>query len=160
MKSFTNLSRTGNFLIIAGILSLLPFSYVFGQNIDGKFVRSTTISLIPHCTSKTTFNSLTEITELEGDPINREFIPIKRVRSGIVESINYEDNSFVIKIKNINLSVETNSTTTVFFGEGETASLNDISVGDKIYAFGFLRGDKSTILTSKIVISDKSIFEH
>ena len=89
--------------------------------------------------------------------LNHEtFIPEEKVRIGVIEDANTPKKLFTIKIGTTTLFTEIKPDVTVYLGNGEKAKVEDIKDGMKVYLFGYLKNDNTSMLVSKIVIANKS----
>ena len=142
-----------------GILIMLPFTYAFGQNVQSNSLVNVVVSFLPiNSHSIVDISSADKITNKLEPTEDVKYIPIKKVRSGFVQDIDYKNNSFTIKNGNTFLKIEPSATTTIYLGEVEEALMSDIYKGRKVYVFGFIKNNDLSMDAYKIVISNKSIF--
>lgn len=91
-----------------------------------------------------------------------KFIPIEKARRGVVQDINdigSKYSLFTVQLSSSTLYVESNATTTYLFGDGSKASADDINKNMKIYVFGYIKSDDSSMIASKIIIANKSVLQ-
>lgn len=144
MKTFIKLK---NFTIITGMVVSVPFVYAVNQNISPKTNATTTI----------TYTSIIKNDErLISGP---KLILIEKVRKGVVQSIDSENNSLVLEVGNKLLNVTNTATTTFYFGNEEEAKLSDININTKVYVSGYIMSDESDMSALKIIIANKSRLE-
>lgn len=164
MKTYITKTKLRNIIITFTIVSFS--SYVYAANkitqLSGETSTTSGSILIPEVEANYIFHSSTSFVDIEfkNPVVEAKFILKEKVRSGIVQVLdNGNSNLFVLKIGDKLLNVETNATTTYYFGDASKARVDDIETGMKIYVFGYIKSDNSVILTSKIVIADKSRFQ-
>lgn len=138
------LTKPKNFMIITGIVLSVPFAYAVNQNISPRI--------------NATINSVSTTTDehLISGP---KFVLIEKVKKGVIQSINNENNSFVLQVGNKLITVENNASTTFYFGNEEEAKLDDFNIDTKIYVSGYIRSDDSAMSALKIIIANKSRLE-
>jgi hypothetical protein len=154
MKTLSTLSTTKSFLVIAGIVVLAPLAYAAAQVGTGGNMSSIVVvqrsggnlDAIRIGASKVENESKVEV----------RFVPVEKAKKGIVQSLDKSNDSFVILVKGTPLYVLDTATTTFYFGNGEVATIDDIAEGTTLYAFGYMRSDNEVMVTSKIVIANKS----
>jgi hypothetical protein len=73
--------------------------------------------------------------------------------SGTIQSINTTNGTFVVKLENRTVSVQTNATTTWATGATSTAAFANLTVGAKVKVTGMLNADKTILTASKVVVS-------
>lgn len=159
MKIFITHVKPRNFILITEVLLLAPFSYATNQNIPPEIGESTRIVFAPTVENKhdaeLAFSSATTSKNKKSET-DVKFIPIEKVRRGIVQTIDDKNNSLILKVGDILLPVKSTATTTFYFGEGEKATSGDVTNNMKIYVFGNIKSDNSSMYASKIVISNRS----
>lgn len=158
MKKYISLR---NFFIAAipVVIILIPLVYASNQSTQVKAGVDTSnkMSMIENKTED--IPPLTIFDGVEEPTAEATFIPVEKVRRGIVQTIDIKNNLFVIKVDGkftYLMSVESNASTTVYFGGGEKAEMNDIDTKMKIYVFGLMKTDNSVIVATKIIIANES----
>lgn len=153
MRTLSTLSTTKSFVIIAGILILVPLAYAAAQvgtvgNIS---------SVVSERSQGTIDSTRVNASKVENESkVEATFIPVEKAKKGVIQSINKKNDSFVLVVKGSPLYVLDTATTTFYFGNEEPATIDDITEGANLYAFGYMKSDNSMMMASKIVIANKS----
>lgn len=138
MKKYTR--ATNVFLIFISLLIMaIPFVYASNK----------TIKLDENTNIKT--SNLPDINDIK-------FIEIEKAKKGAIQNIK-DDSSFIILVKDKLITAKYNATTTVSFGGDEDAEIKDLRVSMKVYIFGYLNNEGSTMLVTKIIISSRAPFQ-
>jgi hypothetical protein len=160
MERIISVTKLKNFAIVGGMVIVMPFTYVVGQDIEPQTEPGVEIDITPRIESEYDFlETPSTFVGLRDPSPDLEFIPVEKARKGIVESVDIANNSLVVKIGENVLHVENNATTTFTFADEKRASIYDISPDMKIYAFGNLRSDGSIMRASRIIIVNKTKFQ-
>lgn len=125
---------------------LMPFTYAVNQNTQFEVEPS-------NIASSTAVTNVSNEEYLTSAP---KFILREKVKSGVVQEIESENDFFTLKVGNKLYPIEYNASTTFYLGKGDLASLNDLQVDMKIYVFGYIKSDDSAILATKVVMANKS----
>lgn len=86
------------------------------------------------------------------------FIPVEKVKKGVVQSFDRAKKSIIIKVGDKLISVQNTASTTFYFGGGNATDEYSIDNDMKIYVFGYVNSDNTMISALKIVIANKSRF--
>lgn len=159
MKIFITHIKSRNFILITEVVILAPFTYV--SNEDARletredFVVDRELLDKNDCVAGLIFSSDSS-TKKKEPLVVAKFIPTEKVKRGIVQNIDENSNSFILKVGETLLPIEKTATTTFYFGKGDEASSRDITNDMKVYVFGYIKSDNSGMSASKIIISNRA----
>ncbi len=129
-----------NYILIGIIVILIPFAYAKNQDDEDMDIIAMNTFIGP----------MEEI----------KFIPIDKVKRGVIKSVDRVENTFIIQMSTTtSLRIETTATTTFSEGENLPISFYDINPTMKVYIFGYMKSDNSAMLASKIIVAHKSRLE-
>ncbi|MFA5131881.1 MAG: hypothetical protein WC444_00980 [Candidatus Paceibacterota bacterium] len=145
MKFFTSISRIKRYTIILGMVLLVPLAYAATQ---ASFLQPSTLFTSPET------NPLAKEYELK--PL---FSSTEQVKKGLIEGINKEQGSFVLRTGTTSLVIEIVKDTIVATGKENIVLFSALENNTKVYVFGFMKSDKTSLLASKIIIVNRSVLE-
>jgi hypothetical protein len=130
-------------IVAIAVISLGTFAYAATQTTENPNIWSRQVSA---STTPMTRELVVEI----------EFIPTEKVRAGIVAEIEPENDSFILQVGKERVLVRNNASTTFYLGDGTETSSSELAPDLRVYVFGRVSKDKTTVSASKIVIANIS----
>jgi hypothetical protein len=145
-------------LILSPPSFLLPFSYADGESSEVKdFLIMTNYDMTGLSISSSSEGVYGNFTKNKDSKKEATFSVVEKVKIGLIQNLNKENIFFNLDTREKSIFVENNASTTFVFGDGRTASVDDLKNDKKVYVFGYIKSDNSIMLATKIVVANKSI---
>lgn len=148
-------------IIVTEIAFLSPLAYAAPHGVPSTTNTSTpltAISLIGEEGGQNFRFSTSSYTKMQEFIPDVVFLPVEKVKKGVVQSFDRTKKSIIIKAGDKLISVQNTASTTFYFGGGSVTDEYSVDNNMKIYVFGYANSDNTMISALKIVIANKSRF--
>lgn len=159
MKLFTTYLKPQKLILVTEIVFLTPFVYAAHKTTPSKTNTSTPVSAVSFNNKE---NKPTYVFSTSSHTTTKEFmletvlIPIEKVKKGVVQSVDKEDRSMILKVGDKLISVQSTASTTFYLGGGDITDESSITSNTRIYVFGYVNTSDTMISALKIIVANRS----